>query len=85
MAFKWRKWNNILHRDLGYLAFGLSIVYAISGVAVNHAADWNPNYKIENTERHIKPLDSGRILTDSQIQSVLSQLEAIGEVNNVSI
>jgi len=83
MAFKWRKWNNILHRDLGYLAFGLSIVYAISGVAVNHAADWNPNYKIENTERHIKPLDSGKILTDTQIRSILNQLDATGEVNNV--
>lgn len=44
---QWRRWNTILHRDLGYLCFGLTLIYAISGVAVNHIADWNPNYRIE--------------------------------------
>lgn len=43
---QWRRWNTILHRDLGYLCFGLTLIYAISGVAVNHIADWNPNYRI---------------------------------------
>ena len=38
---KWRKWNKIIHRDLGYLCFGLTIIYVISGVAVNHIATWN--------------------------------------------
>jgi len=28
---KWRKWNNILHRDIGYLCVGLTVVY-VSGV-----------------------------------------------------
>jgi len=43
---QWRKWNIIVHRDLGYLCVGLTLVYAVSGVAVNHRADWNPNYRI---------------------------------------
>jgi hypothetical protein len=43
---KWRKWNIIVHRDLGYLCVGLTLVYAVSGVAVNHRADWNPNFVI---------------------------------------
>lgn len=50
---KWRRWNNILHRDLGYLCFGLTIIYAISGVAVNHIADWNPNYTMERIESRL--------------------------------
>lgn len=83
MAFKWRKWNNILHRDLGYLAFGLTIIYAVSGVAVNHVSDWNPNYKIVKTESQTTPLEAGKILTESQIQSVLNQLNVQGEINNV--
>ena len=33
-----------LHRDLGYLAVGLTVVYALSGIAVNHIADWDPNF-----------------------------------------
>ena len=33
-----------MHRDLGYLAVGLTVVYALSGLAVNHIADWDPNF-----------------------------------------
>jgi hypothetical protein len=32
------------HRDIGYFFAGLTVLYAISGVAVNHIDDWNPNY-----------------------------------------
>ncbi|MFO0632836.1 MAG: PepSY-associated TM helix domain-containing protein [Nannocystaceae bacterium] len=42
--FKLRPWLRALHRDLGYLAVGLTLVYAISGLAVNHVADWNPSF-----------------------------------------
>ncbi len=42
------KLNRITHRDIGYLIAGLSIIYAISGIALNHKHDWNPNYIIEN-------------------------------------
>jgi hypothetical protein len=45
-AVWWRKWNRIVHRDLGYLCAGLTVVYAVSGVAVNHVRDWNPNFSI---------------------------------------
>jgi len=41
-----RKWNRILHRDIGYFFFGLTIIYCISGIALNHKKDWNPNYNI---------------------------------------
>ena len=47
--FKWRVWLRALHRDLGYLAVGLTFVYALSGLAVNHLADWDPNFS--NFER----------------------------------
>lgn len=33
-----------VHRDAGYLAVGLTVVYASSGIAVNHLADWDPNF-----------------------------------------
>ena len=41
-----RKLNRIFHRDIGYFFFGMSVIYGISGVALNHKADWNPNYDI---------------------------------------
>lgn len=42
--FKLRPWLRALHRDLGYLAVGLTMIYALSGLAVNHIADWDPNF-----------------------------------------
>ncbi len=53
---KWRKWNNILHRDIGYLIAGLTLIYGISGLAVNHIGDWNPNFKIEKSLLTIAPV-----------------------------
>ncbi len=39
-----RKWSRILHRDIGFFFIGATLIYAISGIAVNHIKDWNPNY-----------------------------------------
>jgi hypothetical protein len=52
----WRKLNNALHRDVGYLIVGLTIVYAVSGLAVNHRADWNPSYRLGKVTRQIEPI-----------------------------
>jgi uncharacterized protein len=41
---KWRPQLFALHRDAGFLCLGLALVYAISGVAVNHKKHWNYNY-----------------------------------------
>jgi hypothetical protein len=42
-----RKWSRILHRDIGYFFIGTTLIYAISGIALNHMSDWNPNYSVE--------------------------------------
>lgn len=47
--FSWRNLVRIIHSDLGHLAVGLTFVYALSGLAVNHIADWDPNF--QNFER----------------------------------
>lgn len=55
----WRRWNNIVHRDVGYLCVALTLVYAISGIAVNHIQDWNPNYRFAREERRFAPVPVG--------------------------
>ena len=47
-----RKWSRILHRDIGFFFIGTTLIYAISGIALNHLSDWNPNYSVEN--KHFK-------------------------------
>jgi hypothetical protein len=42
------KLNRVSHRDIGYLIAGLTLIYAISGIALNHKNDWNPNYIFDN-------------------------------------
>lgn len=77
---KWRRWNNILHRDLGYLCFGLTIIYAISGLAVNHISDWNPNYRIEHVQGTLNPAPFKELGGDARISAILSQLGETGKV-----
>lgn len=40
---RWRATLAWLHRDVGFLAVGLTLVYAVSGIAVNHRQDWDYN------------------------------------------
>jgi hypothetical protein len=60
-----RKLIRVLHRDLGYFFFGLSIIYAVSGIALNHIRDFNPNYVI----RHYN-LEVPAPINDEQIDEV---------------
>ena len=78
--FKWRKWNNLIHRDVGYLCVGLTLVYAVSGIAVNHRADWNPNYRIQHETVQLKNLDSLEPGSDEFVRSVLSQMNLIAPI-----
>ena len=79
---KWRKWNNIIHRDLGYLCFGLTIIYVISGVAVNHIATWNPTYEIshETTSISLPDKSSGN---ENMVNHILKQLGENGQLKGV--
>lgn len=43
---KIRKLLRILHRDMGYFIVGMTIVYALSGIFLNHRHDFNPDYNI---------------------------------------
>ncbi len=42
-----RKWSRILHRDIGFFFIGTTLIYGLSGIALNHINDWNPNYFVE--------------------------------------
>ena len=76
----WRKWNNILHRDIGYLCVGLTAIFAISGIAVNHIEDWNPNYKIKNVEFTINPIPITS--ADEMAVDVVKQLNITEEIES---
>lgn len=82
---KWRKWNYILHRDIGYLCVGLTLVYAISGIVVNHIShNFNPSYSIDKVETRVAPLPSGENPDMEFIESVLQLLNEKGTFKNAA-
>jgi hypothetical protein len=70
----WRRWNNVFHRDLGYLCVGLTLVYAVSGVAVNHVDAWNPSYDITHREADVGSLGAVAPASDAYVRAVLGHL-----------
>lgn len=79
---KWRRWNNLIHRDLGYFCFGLTIIYAVSGIAVNHIESWNPSYTIERSRTRLaEPLSSDELDREA-IAGILAELDENGAYKN---
>lgn len=44
---KIRRLNIATHRDLGYFFSSLIIIYCLSGLALNHVNEWNPDFIIQ--------------------------------------
>ncbi len=80
MSFNWRRWNNILHRDVGYLTVAMTLIYGISGLAVNHVADWNPNYSMGKEFAKIEPFVA--VSKDSIIGEARQKLNLSEEPKN---
>lgn len=70
-----RKINNILHRDFGYFFAGTTVIYAISGLAVNHIDDWNPNFIIERHHVQVEPLQDKSAVTTDWVMTVLEPIQ----------
>lgn len=68
---RWRAWLRALHRDVGYLVVGLTVIYAVSGLAINHIDDWDPNFTTYETTRTIEPIDPA--LDDDEAIAVAMQ------------
>lgn len=71
--------NNIIHRDLGYFFAGITILYAISGLAVNHVNDWNPNFIIERRDVQTPVVENRDAVSR---QWVFDVLEPLGQKDN---
>jgi uncharacterized protein len=52
---KIRKLNLATHRDLGYFFSSLIIIYCLSGIALNHVDEWNPDFIVSKRTVSIDP------------------------------
>lgn len=76
-----RKWARVIHRDLSFFFSGVIIVYAVSGIMLNHRHSINPNYTVKRYELRahgqfpVKPEAVSK-------QMVLKMLEPVKEERN---
>ncbi|HVY27298.1 MAG TPA: PepSY-associated TM helix domain-containing protein [Polyangiaceae bacterium] len=76
-----RPWVRAIHRDAGYFGVGLTLVYALSGLAVNHIADWDPSFRqIAATHQLQGPLPADAEATGKRVLSALAISEQPSEV-----
>jgi uncharacterized protein len=86
-----RKKCRWIHREFGFLAVGLTLIYAVSGIAINHRHHWNPaavDVQIDNEIQMINPVGTGstqlllpavesQVKTDSKITGYFRQNKEI--------
>ena len=72
---KVRKLLRILHRDFGYFITGMTIVYAVSGIYLNHRHDFNPDYKITVTD-FAHDLQPQQAYTDDEIRQLVESVRS---------
>ncbi len=77
MGVNWRRWNRAIHRDLGYFFFAMTLIYAISGIALNHLDDWNPEYVVTTQE-----IQTSNLNRNIDKEKVLNLLDKYGEKDN---
>jgi hypothetical protein len=78
---RWRPWLRAIHRDVGYFSIGLTFVYALSGLAVNHIADWEPNFRqVTRVHQMALPLPADDAGIADTVRSALGVPEPLREV-----
>ena len=75
-----RKWSRIIHRDVSYLFAGMILIYALSGILMNHRGDLNPHYSVSLQEYQVDADLTDKTKVDKAL--VLTLLEPIGEADN---
>ena len=69
-----RKTLRSLHRDFGYLVVGITFIYTISGIALNHRTDWDPHYTMVSEDITV-PVVQKTEFTENEISALLASFK----------
>lgn len=73
-----KKWLRIIHRDLGFFMVGVCLIYAISGILLNHMNGKDPAYKsVEET------LSIEKGLNGEELTKIWNQKEKLPSLKKV--
>lgn len=77
-ATKLRTWSRTIHRELSFFFSGMVLIYAVSGLYMNHRDTINPHYTVTLTERVVEGLPSQADFTRADVDALMAELE-VGE------
>lgn len=78
---KINRWLRLIHRDLSFFFAGVIIIYALSGIMMNHRSTINPHYSV--TRQAVQFFEKAPISKNGvQKDDILKELEKLGEKNN---
>lgn len=77
---KWSKdkihyWSRGIHRELSFFLSGMVLIYAISGLFMNHRNSFNPHYSVTRTEVVLSELPAKE---DMNREKVLDIMDKVG-------
>lgn len=75
-----RRWSRVVHRDLSFFFAGMVLIYAISGIAMNHRDTINPNFTVKLHEYTLSEPLPPKARMDKK--TVLTLLKPLGEEGN---
>ncbi len=77
---KFYKWSRNIHRDVSFFFSGMLLIYAISGLVMNHRQSINPQYSIERKAYVIQQMLPAKEAINKQV--VMALLKPLGEEKN---
>ncbi|MCC8154197.1 MAG: peptidase [Tannerellaceae bacterium] len=71
-------WLRVLHRDIGYFVTGICLIYALSGILLNHMKEKDPAYRTEEQSLQLeKQLSQAELTVYWQSQSNLPVIKKV--------
>ena len=77
-----RKWSRIIHRDLSFFFAGMILIYAISGLVMNHRDSINPHHKVIRKEFRVKEDLSDKKKVNEEV--IMDLLKPLDEAENLT-
>lgn len=72
-----RRWCRAIHRELSFFFSGMVLIYAISGLFMNHRDTFNPHYSVTRTVQTLTELPAQADVDRSQVESLMARMGVV--------
>jgi hypothetical protein len=69
-----RRWSRTIHRELSFFLSGMVLIYAISGLVMNHRDTINPHYSVSRTELTLNDIPAQDNISRQSIEAIMQQI-----------